>query len=631
MDNDMKTDLDLLKEFPPPSRESWVEAVKETLKGADFDKVMKTKTYEGITLEPIYTRQDLEKLSFTGAVPGQFPFLRGNDPERFLNEGWYIAQLQSEPELKELNRQLLSELGRGLTAVNLKLMNGTIKLSTKQDLETAFAGIDLSAAPLFAQTDMADMDLVPLLLDYFKAQGYDLSKLNCGLGFDPTGEFAREGNLPMELDSLWQRFTETVRLIAKEAPNWRCISIDGTVYEAAGASSTQELAFVLSTAIGYIQGLMAFGLSAEEIIPRFQVRLSLGSNFYMEIAKVRAFRLLWAEMVTAFGLKPEMAKVWIHGVTADFNKTMYDKYVNILRTGTEAFAGVIGGVDSLEVSTFDELLQAPTEFSKRIARNQQILLAEEAHFGKVIDPAGGCYYIESLTSELAGKAWSMMQELETSGGMIRTLKAGGIHSRIEELAKARVSAVDKRRDVFVGINMFANPQDETPAIAPQTASIRKVAVSLEAGALPKRRAVMNVEQLRMKLGKASETHNLKVFLLNMGSIEEFKARADFATGFLQVGGFEVLSNLGFASVQDAANAAHASGANAFCICSTDDNYQSLVPELCAALPGKVMILAGYPTDKVEDYKTAGIKTFIHIRADVTATLSELAGQMGVSL
>lgn len=630
MENENK--LNLKESFPAPSYEEWLQAVNDTLKGADFDKVMKTKTYEGITLQPIYRKEDIAGLSFMDCAPGAAPYLRGNNPQRFLDEGWLIAQSYDESDLKKLNAMLLHDLQNGLTAVNLSLKHEDSKrgvtIRTIDDMRNALKGVDIKAAPLFMQLDISDSYILELLEQYCKEQNVSLNNLEAGIGFDPTSEFARIGSVYLPLDEFWKLEVNIVKWAVEKAPKVRVLSIDGSVYEASGASSTQELGFVLSTAIGYIQGLQYSGFTIDQLAPLFQVKLSLGSNFFMEIAKIRAFRLMWAEMIKAFGGNENSQKVWIHGKTASFNKSIYDNYVNVLRTATEGFSGVIGGVDSMELGCFDELVAVPDEFSRRMARNQQVILKEEAHFGKVLDPAGGCYYIESLTAELANKAWETMQELEAAGGMIKCLRAGKIHDMLEAIADARIDAVNKRKNVFVGVNMFANPlektsQRETDIIGDGRAK----AVSLDKGALPRRRAVEKLESLRGQIGKANQ--KTKVFLLNMGTIDEYKARADFAGGFLQVGGFEVISPSGFASVSEAVKAALNADTAAFCICSTDDNYNSLVPELCTALKGKTMILAGYPADKVRSYQENGINLFIHLKADVYDTLADLACLMGV--
>lgn len=630
---ELKKDLNLRQEFPLPSFEEWKAAVVETLKGADFDKAMKTRTDEGITLEPIYRKEDITELPFLRNIPGTSPYLRGSDPHRFLAEGWLNAQSHSEADTTKLNAEILSELQLGLTAVNLRLEHNDggsgVKIASIQDLRAILKGVDLQAAPLFMQLDVCESEILAWFEQYARETGINLAGLEAGIGLDPTGEFARKGYLEYSLDELWQKVLDCVHWGIAKAPRNRLLSVDATVYGAAGASSVQELGFALSTAIGYIQGLQQSGPQIDAIAPLFQVKLSLGSNFFMEIAKIRAFRLLWAEMIQAFGGNKKSQKIWIHGQTSTFNKTLYDAYVNVLRASTEGFAGVIGGVDSLEIGCFDALIAPESDFSRRIARNQQIILKEEAHFGKVIDPAGGCYYIERLTSELAGKAWSLMQELEAAGGMIRSLRAGKVHELVAAVARNRIDAVHKRKSIFVGVNMYANP-DEKSSVPPAEIQSQRVtkAVELDAGALPKLRVVQELEQLRGKIEAGGK--NTKILLLNMGELAEYKARADFSLGFFQAGGFEVLNPSGFTSAQEAAQAARESDAAAFCICSTDENYTKLVPEICALLSGKTLILAGYPADMAEAYKQAGIKLFIHLRADLHATLRELAQLTGVT-
>ncbi len=627
----MDTKVNLPQDFPPPKWEEWKQQVTDTLKGADYDKVMKTRTYEGITLEPIYRKEDIAGFGFCESEPGAAPYVRGNDPQKFINEGWKVAQAQVNPDLKALNASLKAELMRGLSMVNLKLKHddfpGGMVLNSVKDIQSVLDGIDLDAAPLFIQMDIDDQDIFPLLSEYLEALGKPVRDLEGFVGFDPTGEFARKGYLTLPLEDLWQKVSDAVIVRASRAPKLRCFIIDGTVYETAGASSTQELGFVLSTAIGYIQGMMQTGMDIDTVAPLFAVKLALGSNFFMEIAKIRAFRLLWAEMIKAFGGNTESQKIWIHGKTAGFNKTTYDPYVNMLRTTTESFSAVIGGVDSLETDPFDAMVKADNAFARRIARNQQLILAEESHFAKVVDPAGGCYYIESLTAQIAESAWNFMQELETAGGMIRALKAGKIHDMIAPVAQARIDAVHKRKDVVVGVNMYANQSDEAlnliNSFAPDYAG---KPVSLEKGALPRRRAVMHVEELRARVSAQAP----KIMLLNMGTVADYKARADFSSGFFQMAGFQVLSEQGFSTVEEAVNAALESQAKAFCICSTDAKYEELVAPLCHKLKPATMILAGYPADKIDEYKAGGIDVFIHIRANAYETLKDLAQKLEVN-
>lgn len=637
MDSEPK--LNLLKDFPPPDYAEWLQVVKDGLKGTDFDKAMKTVTNEGITLQPIYRKEDIEKLSFPESQPGNTPFVRGNDPIRFLTEGWLVAQNHTESDLKLLNTILLKELNQGLTAVNISLSSNYpytgVKIHNITEWETLLQDIDIKAAPLFIQLGMENLDILKTFAQYANKQNIDLLSLQTGIGFDFISELAEKGYLPNTLEECWAQVTDIVKWNSKNMPQNRIISIDATIYESAGASIVQEMAYALATAISYLKYLQNAGLAIEDLAPLFQVKLSLGSNLFMEIAKVRAFRLLWSEMIKAFGGEEDLQKVWIHGKTAKFNKTIYDIYVNVLRTATEGFAGVIGGVDSLEISCFNELIAQPDEFSSRMARNQQNILKEEAHFNKVIDPAGGCYYIEWLTNELANKSWALMQEMESKGGMLECISSGYINDSIATIAKQRIDKVNKRKDIFVGINMFANPEEKVISETQKSVLLAsdKVEISNQAkfinpkGPLPKHRAVEEVEDMRKQIEQSNG--NKKIFLLNMGTLSEFKARADFALNFFQVGTLEVINPNGFTTVEEAILQAEISGANAFCICSTDENYLTLVPEICAKLPNRIIILAGYPVDKIEDYKKTGIKCFIHLKADLVATLRDLAKQMEV--
>ncbi len=620
--------LNLLKDFPAPSWEEWKELVIEALRGRDYDKALKTRTYEGILLEPIYRKEDIQDLEFPKSDPGQAPFVRGNDPQKLVDEGWYIAQKQNEKDLSKLNQILKDELNRGLTMINFCMANCRegIMINSLEDLETLLDGIDIKAAPLFVQSSITSRQSFPLLLQYLENTGVSSQELQGALGVDPIGEFAMKGFLSLNLDEVWQKVEDIVITRLKHAPKMKSFVINSTVYENAGASAVQELAFILATAITYLKKLIDKGLDIDMIAPLFSVKLSLGSNFFMEIAKIRAFRLLWAEMIKAFGGNEESQKIWIHGRTADFNKSVYDLYVNMLRTTTEGFSGVIGGVDSLEITPFDSVVTKNTEFSRRMARNQQLILKEEAHFSKVADPAGGSYYVESLTAQLADLAWKLMQEIEGMGGMLQTLQSGKIHEMLEETAKAKIDAVNRRRDVFVGVNMYANPDDKyQPPLNLRKFEAQDNMMLLDHGPIKPIRLLEQVEELRAMVSAKAP----KIMLLNMGTVGEYKARADFSLGFFQMAGFDVIADKAFMSVDEAVSAAKKAGVDAFCICSTDDNYEKLVAPLCNEIKPAIMILAGYPQDKIEEYQENGIDFFIHIRANAYDTLFELAQKMEV--
>lgn len=708
-DTHQPMELDIAAEFTAPTWEEWIKAVEDTLKGVPYEKAMITKTYEGIDLKPIYRKEDLQGFKHLNSLPGQAPFVRGNTAEGYVKNGWVIAQQQNAWHPAQANKILLDELNRGLTGVNLKLDYFTqcamsppadgldpdgIWLSNLDDVCTLFNGIDLSAVPVFIDGGEASVLILGLINTYLMKQKMLPSVLNGFIGFDLLSLLAVDGELLFEEKDMWQPMFQLSAWAANKAPRLRTILLDGTVWGNHGASATLELGYLIATANDYIKALLDKGMTIEQIAPRFQMNLTLGSNLFMEIAKVRAARLLWAELLASYGAPEALQKIWIHGVTSYFNKTIYDPYVNMLRTTTEGFSGVIGGVDSMEILPFDCTVRPDEEFSRRIARNQQIILQEEAHLDRVIDPAGGCYYIETITAQLAELAWKKMQSIEEAGGAYQAIKDAVIQNELTKLALSRMQNVDKRKDVFVGINMYANPLEqplelgEEPCECEYKEHLDKItaiqathrdgleesldvlaakyqdalvidAVSdtflhgatldelfvflypedgdLDVPDLPGCRATIGLESLRERIVEYQQENKtvLSVFMANMGPIAQHKARADFAIGFLQVGAFYIAGNDGFASVDEAVDAAIFSKAQAVCLCSTDDTYPELVPQIVsklkAAKPGIVCILAGYPTDMVETYKSHGIDIFIHIRANLFDTLKELVFKMGVEL
>lgn len=689
-------DLKLREEFPPPSWEEWKSLVNDTLKGVPYDKVMNTQTYEGITLNPIYRMEDIQNLAHLDALPGSAPYVRGNNPDGYISSSWLLAQRQDNPDLEQLNKDILDELNRGLNALNFDLHPDSkalripvaatgrgIALSTLEDMKSLLAGVDVSAVPLMINSGEGAIVFLGMFNAYIKEIGYDLSKLEASIGIDPLGSLAKTGELHIPLEMLWQAMYQMTFWADLKAPHIRTIQIDSTVYADAGASDIQELAFALATAIGYIRGLLDSGLSIEQIAPHLQLNLSLGSNFFMEIAKIRAARMLFAEMIKAFGGSESSSKIFIHGVTANYNKSTYDPYVNILRTSTEAFSGVIGGVDSLEVTPFDYLNRTPDDFSKRIARNQQIILREEASFDKVVDPAGGCFYIESLTAEMANKAWALMQEIESEGGMFGALQNGAIHARVAGVAFQRKDNVNKRKDVFVGVNMFSDPNEERLCIQESEsnwlethqARVQKVCsdqngksqsldfigdnlnndflvdmitdawlhgatiddfgtlltgkTDLQITKLFPMRAMQDIETLRNRIVASQERNTISIAMLCIGNLATLKPRIDFALGFLQVGSFNVINNGTFSDVATALSAYNLESVKTVCICGSDESYPLLVPEICEQLKGWNIILAGYPQEHVDNFKALGVNSFIHLRANVYETLSEIAMSMGV--
>ena len=691
----------LLSEFEAVPFEKWKAQAEIDLKGAPFDKKLITKTFEGFDLKPLYMLEDVKDLEHLKANPGAGSFARGVHAEGYLSETWKIAQGFAYPTAAEFNEAAVHDLARGLSALDLSLDAASRKgldgdaaegvgccgtsVSTLQDLEKALQGVDLEKVPVYVRPGVSGVAVAALLASLVKARKQDLKKVSGAIENDPIGELAGSGSLAQGLEEAYDELAQVTAWAASEAPLLSTATVHARNVLEAGGSAVQELAFALAVGAEYLRELGKRGVSVDVAAPRFRFSFGVGSNFFVEIAKFRAARLRWSRVVEAFGGNEASQALNIHARTALWNKSKLDLHANLLRTTTETFAAVLGGVQSLETQPFDEVLGLPDEFSRRIARNQQVLLATEAHLRRVVDPAGGSWAVEWITDQVAQKAWELFQAIEGKGGAFAALKEGFVQAEVAKVAKARESAQASRKDVQVGVNQYANLKEKKiePRV-PDFASVAKarkaevgafraahaggkaaaakiskaklVATAIEAvaagatlgeisgaihsgstsvSALGKHRLAEAFEALRT----ASEKHQAatgsrpKVFLATMGPLLQHKARGDFARGFFEVGGFEVIYPKGFETAAAAADAAKASGAKAVVICSTDDTYPEIVPQvvpaLKAAIPGVTVVLAGYPTDQIEAHKASGVDDFIHVRANLLAVLGGLQKKIGV--
>ncbi|MCF7912501.1 MAG: acyl-CoA mutase large subunit family protein [Candidatus Cloacimonetes bacterium] len=685
----------LLSEFPGTSDAAWLAAAEKLLKGKPFDKVLRTSTYEGLILDPQYRKDVWDKVSYLEELPGEGSNVRGTKAEGYQVESWKVSQEIRCTLAADFNAALLPSLQRGQDAINLvidaagiagndpdeakaaDIGRGGTSISCLADMETAFAGVQLDCVDINIQAYNTSLEYAMLLAAYCEKQGIDVSKLQGCVGADPLGQLAETGSITGTLGEAYGKMAGLTLWAKETQAQLKTIDIHTLAYHNAGGSAVEELAFALATGVEYIRRLSEFGLEIDDIAPRIQFSMALGGNLFMEIAKLRAARILWHKVIKEFGGSDESAKMYIHGRTGKYNKTKYDPYVNMLRTTTEGFAGMIGGVDSLHIGSFDEVIREPDEFSRRIARNQQIILNEESHLGYVIDPAGGSWYIEELTQELAERAWSSFQMLESEGTFSDLLLSGKVQEIIEKVAALRQDNLAKRKDVLVGINMYANML-ETPLEAKaidypgiscrrsneirsnrnsdleiepcahsikaaflQGASIGVITKGLglsentEMQQLSQERLAEPFEKLRENMAAhiAKTGRAVRVFLANSGSLSQYKARADFSRGFMEVGGFEIIDQGGFDNSAAAAEAAIASKAEIVVICSTDDRYPEIVPAICslikAAAPGTMLILAGFPKDMIITYTAMGINEFIHLRANAWEVLSKAQKMAGV--
>lgn len=676
-------------EFPRPSKDEWKEKAEAALKGAPFDKVMYNKSYNGFTLEPIYLPEDIKDLPHLPGRPGAAPYFRGTLPGGFLQKPWTICQKLTEAQPEAFNTEARYDLERGQTGLFIGLdtptMNGDdpsaetqqtigrggLSLATGDDLKKALKDIDPEDVYILCATGETSLPLLAAFAG--TVQGRDAGKISACFGADPLGTLAKTGSLNMPMDAIYNAMQQAMSWAAANMPGVRTVFIQGNSYHNAGASAVEETAFVLATAAEYIREMLQRGISINTIASQIKIGFSLGSDFFGEIARLRAVRILWTQLITAFGGDESAATADIHGETSAFNKTVYDPYVNMLRVTSEGFSGAAGSVDSMTISPFDTTVRTPDRFSRRIARNVQIILQNESRFVQPIDMAGGSYYIETITDKIAGASWEIFQKIEAAGGMSKALADGMPHTIIAETAKKRTTNIQIRKDVILGTNMYANMLEKPlEPKAPDYAAIEKermqtaaaagteaqnVSAAMKAGKgaveaaiealnsgatlgavaqalgkttqpacsvakLEATRTAAQFEELRQKAEKYVEKTGkaVQIFPANMGPLAQHKARLDFSKGFFEVSGFEIMDNDGFATAQEAADAALASGASIFIVCSTDKAYPEYVPDFAktvkAAKPEATVLVAGkQPADVTETFKAAGVDDFIHVRAN----------------
>ena len=705
----------LLAEFPPAGVEAWRKIVEADLKGAPFEKRMFTATHEGVMLKPLYRQEDVANLPHINSLPGFAPFVRGASPAGYLKQPWAISQEIVCASPSDFNHAARNSLSRGLNAINMVLDRasrnghdpdwakpedvgrGGLSIATMGDLDKALEGVDFEKTSLFIRSGASAMPFAGLLAALAKKRSKSTQCLQGCIEMDPLGVLAHEGVLPQSLTGAYREMAALTGWAAENAPKLQTICVHSRSWHEAGGNAVQELAFTLATGVAYLWEMHKHGLDAEVVAPRMRFAVTVGTNFFMEIAKVRALRMLWAQVVKAVGGGEEAQKMSLHIRTSLWNKSVCDPYNNLLRSTVEAFAGVLGGCDSMQVGAFDEVVREPDDFSLRLARNTQLVLQQECQLDKVIDPAGGSWCIESLTAELANKAWVLFQEVQKLGGMAAAMHAGFPQKAVGATAEAKLQAVSARKESIVGVNQYANAAEkflEKPAVDAKQFHQRRVQqvtsyrTSLEDGendvvlerlskivnfsgaklfeacvdaassgatlgevaraarmldsaseratAVCLTRAAVPFEKLRLAMGReAAKGQKPRVFLMNMGSLKDYKARADFSRGFFAAGGYEVISPDGFATTDEAFAAFRKSGAEIAVICSTDDKYPALVPKLAtdikAEVPETLVVLAGYPKDQIEAHKESGVDEFIHVRADAAALLAKCHARLKISL
>ena len=612
----------LFSEFAPVSTEDWVAKITADLKGVPFEKKLVWKTGEGFNVNPFYRLEDIEGLKTTESLPGEFPYVRGTKKDN----DWKVRQNIEVCCFKAANEKALDILNKGVTALGFVIKGDDVN---KENIATLLEGICPQAVELNFNTCLCKAEeLIGILAEVFQSKGADLEKCYGSVNYDPFKKPLIKG----KENQNWVESAAAVLKAGAALPKYRVLAVNAFNLNNAGAFITQELGYALAWGNELLAKLTEAGFTVDEVAKNIKFNFGISSNYFMEIAKFRAARWLWAEIVKAYAPACDCAcKMHVHAQTSEWNMTIFDAHVNLLRSQTEAMSAAIAGVDSITVRPFDKTYQTPDDFSERIARNQQLLLKEESHFDKVVDPSAGSYYVEVLTNSLADVAWKLFLDVEEKGGFAALANAGEIQKAVNASNEARHKNVATRREILLGSNQYPNFTEVAAEKIKETASgccggghCGEATIT----ALDFSRGASEFEALRLATEKSGKTP--KVFMLTIGNLAMRLARSQFSANFFACAGYKIIDNLGFETVEAGVEAAVKAGAEVVVLCSSDDEYATFAPEAFKALAGRAeFVVAGAPAC-MEDLKAAGIEQFINVKSNVLETLKAFNAKLGIN-
>jgi len=707
------TPLRFAEDFAPASHADWMALVEKALDGAPFDKTLVARTLEGLSIQPLYTRGHWPAEGDPSGMPGEMPFTRGRRPLAQADSGWDIRQLHTNPDVAATKAAIADDLANGVTSLLIRLDaagragldaddpdaadlfgKGGLSLSSMAAWDAVLSDVDLTKVPVAVQAG-AEASVVAAMLTALWCQR-GVSELNARGAFniDPLGALAETGRLPTSIETALGHMASIAEKTARTFPTGMvtAVAVDSAAYYDAGASEAQDLACAMATGVAYLRAMEEAGVPIDDACGQIAFSFSLGTDQYLNIAKLRAARLMWARITEACEASEVARAARIHAVTAARVLTRRDPWVNLLRGTMACFSAAVAGANSITVMPHDAALGQPSPLARRIARNTQLILQEESHLNRVIDPAGGSWALESLTGELAGAAWALFQDIEKGGGMAAALTSGRIAEQITEVREARRKNIAKRKAPITGISEFPNLAEPAPELAdPDLDAVRaearaaleavredsmadlfsvegaaeeldtlptEIATAAVKGAtlgelvrassnggagaveiapLPSHRLAEDFEALRDASDKVLEGTGARpcLFLANLGPIAHHTGRATYARNFFEAGGIECLTNTGFADVDACAKAFKDSGAKAAILCSSDKVYEEQAEPVARALKAagcQTLYLAGRPAaEKKAAFEAAGIDQFIFMGCDVLGTLQGLHADLGADL
>lgn len=678
-----------LNAFGPVDKATWIAKVEADLKGASFDS-LRSKTPGGITLEPLYTADDVASNGKTD-MPGVYPYLRGAEPLA----GWKIRQEYDHPDVATCAAMIAHDTSRGVEALFLAAgPRHGCRVATLESLDALLESVDLAETSIHFDPGFDAMAVAAGFFALAERRGVGVDALRGSLGADPLGGLARDGRVPGGLRARLAEVRDLAVWCDQHASSLRTLRIASDPYHESGASTTQELAAVLATGVAYLRELTEAGLSIDAAAHQIHFAFPISGDFFGQVAKLRAARLLWAKVVTAAGGEPGSAAMRIHARTSRFTKTQRDPWVNMLRATAECTAAILGGAQSVATRPFDAEIGTPDELASRVARNTQFVLREESHLDAVADPAGGSWFVESLTDELARGAWAEFQAIEGEGGLVAALGSGRLTDEIREVAAATHKRVAKRRTPVVGVSEFPNLGEdrvERPKMGMEdiTRSLQETLDGLDLGAhrgklIAIARAVETAgdtpgalvdaclgaalagtdmysiatvlqhgqpdfylepvsrwrqadawERLRDRTDAHSEDKGArpKAFFANLGALPDHKARSTWAQNLLAAGGIAAHQTDGFAEASAVADAYRDAGCDFAILCGSDADYERLLEPTVRALVdagSDTLLVAGRPGGTETKLRELGVTDFVFVGAEVLSVVRRVLNAVGVA-
>ena len=689
----------LHEDFPAQSHESWRALAEADLKGAPFEKRLVTKLIEGINVQPLYSADRCTPIE--SGLPGQPPLIRGGSPLGRAQTGWQVVQEHRHPDPALANAALRQDLSHGSVSVVVRFSprlldesdmagcgcGGGVLVDSIEQAQVLFDGIDLGKIPLAITGGPAFYSAASLITALYDRQGIDWGQRQVAFNADPLGAMAAKGVGYRSGEVLLEQAAALARVAVEKSASITALQVSTAAYDNAGATAVQELAAAIATGVEYLRACEAAGLTVTQASAQIQFSLSVGCDQFLEISKFRALRALWHRVQELVGVGAAERTVRVHARTSRRVLTKRDPWVNLLRTTIGCFAAAVGGADSITVLPFDDVLGPSDDLARRIARNTHIILSEEAHLSRVIDAAGGSFYVESLTHELAAHAWTAFQAIEADGGMLASLRSGTLQREIDTVWAQRQKDIARRKTPITGVSEYPflkeapveRPRAVTDAVersieqtraeravdtkilghvtkltdSTGTAQFEAATAAMAAGAsrlqienalgrnaekiepLHLRRFAADFEKLRDASDAvlSAKGQRPRIFLANMGPIATHTARATYAQNFFEAGGFEAITNDGFETAAAAAAACIKANCKVAIICSSDAWYETGATGVATALKGAgvtCLFLAGNPGAREAAFREAGIDRFIFVGCDVLGTLTELARSEGVS-